>query len=172
MPDTFESDLEASEIEVLQALAARAVRYVVIGSWALGYYGVERFRKDLDIVVEASEANARRLLEALTDLRITGHRFTVENLSQSGKKITLERHLVEIFTSVEGFSFDELLSGSRSINVGDLHIPIPCGPLLLRLKGVSKRPKDRRDHKKLRKKLGRLSLTDGGEPCSKSNDAV
>ena len=54
--------------ELLAALAARAVEFVVIGGLALPANGYVRATKDLDIVPAPDPANLRRLAAALRDV--------------------------------------------------------------------------------------------------------
>jgi hypothetical protein len=51
------------------------VKYLVIGGYAVVYYGYVRFTGDVDIWIEASEDNAKNLIEA-----IDAYGFEVEEL--------------------------------------------------------------------------------------------
>ena len=51
--------------ELLEKLARADVRYVLVGGGAVLLHGHARVTNDLDILIEASEENARRLLGAL-----------------------------------------------------------------------------------------------------------
>jgi hypothetical protein len=53
--------------EFLRALIARAVRFVLVGGHAVAGHGEPRLTEDLDVFVEPSLENARRLREALVD---------------------------------------------------------------------------------------------------------
>ncbi len=52
---------------VFESFQQHEVRYVVIGGIAAVLYGVPRATFDLDILVEATPENTRRLLDALLD---------------------------------------------------------------------------------------------------------
>lgn len=51
--------------EFIDALERKNVRYLIIGAHALAYHASPRATKDLDLLVEATESNARRFLAAL-----------------------------------------------------------------------------------------------------------
>jgi len=51
--------------DVFASFQAHDVRYVVIGGIAAVLHGVPRATFDLDMLIEATEANAERLLQAL-----------------------------------------------------------------------------------------------------------
>jgi hypothetical protein len=53
--------------ELLEALNRRQAQYLVIGAHAVGVYAEPRATKDLDIWVNPTKANARRVLAALKD---------------------------------------------------------------------------------------------------------
>lgn len=51
--------------ELLRSLNAHEVKYLVIGGYAVAFHGHPRTTGDIDIWVEQSEENARRVVEAL-----------------------------------------------------------------------------------------------------------
>ena len=56
--------------DVFRSFQQHDVRYVVIGGIAAVLHGVPRATFDLDILIEATPDNARRLLDALLDARL------------------------------------------------------------------------------------------------------
>ena len=54
--------------ELLRALVAHDVEFVVIGGFALGFHGAARATKDIDIVPAPDEQNLTRLWQALDKL--------------------------------------------------------------------------------------------------------
>jgi len=54
--------------EVCAALNARAAKYVLVGAAAMQLWGSSRATRDIDILIEPTAANARRVLAALADL--------------------------------------------------------------------------------------------------------
>ncbi len=55
--------------DVFKSFQSHDVKYVVIGGIAAILHGVPRATLDLDILIEATETNARQLLEALLDVK-------------------------------------------------------------------------------------------------------
>ena len=53
--------------EFVQLLAAHDVHYLVVGGYAVAYHGHPRYTKDLDIWIEATAKNAKRLIGALEE---------------------------------------------------------------------------------------------------------
>jgi predicted nucleotidyltransferase len=57
----FSQDLR----DFIQSLDAHAVRYLVVGGYAVAFHGEPRYTKDLDVWIELNPDNAARLVKAL-----------------------------------------------------------------------------------------------------------
>ncbi|OFV98909.1 MAG: hypothetical protein A3H94_06705, partial [Acidobacteria bacterium RIFCSPLOWO2_02_FULL_60_20] len=53
--------------EFIAALNGRKVRYLIVGAHAVAYHARPRATKDLDILLERTPANARKMLAVLRD---------------------------------------------------------------------------------------------------------
>ena len=51
--------------EFIQSLNDNAVKYLIIGGYAVAFHGHPRYTKDLDVWIELSEQNSARLVKAL-----------------------------------------------------------------------------------------------------------
>ena len=89
-------NLDPAEEQVIRTLTKRQGRFVVIGGHAVRFYGHDRLVNDLDIVIEPSEDNAQRLIEALAELGIGGTGLTVAGLTQPKKKARLPLYDVDV----------------------------------------------------------------------------
>jgi predicted nucleotidyltransferase len=84
------------------------VKYVVIGGIASVLHGVPRATFDLDILVEATPDNARRLLDALLDSGMgTASLTTVEELLANEITIFKDRVRIDVQTSTPGLLFQD-----------------------------------------------------------------
>src|SRR5215470_509539 len=115
---------DETEKEFLKALTSRKVLYVLIGGHTVNFYGVDRPVGDLDIVIESSEENAKRLLLVLQDLRMTGTEVTVENLIQPKMKLTIPLYNIDVLTSVDPIPFHELYQNRVMIKADGVEISI------------------------------------------------
>jgi hypothetical protein len=59
--------------DVFSSFQKYNVRYLVIGGIAAVLHGVPRATFDLDILIEATEENAQRLLDALAESQFGGY---------------------------------------------------------------------------------------------------
>lgn len=53
--------------EFIGLLNKHRVRYLVVGGLAVAFHGHPRYTKDIDIWIEATPTNAKRLIQALTE---------------------------------------------------------------------------------------------------------
>jgi hypothetical protein len=83
------------------------VKYLVIGGIAAVLYGVPRATFDLDILVEASTENARRLLDALDEAGLaTASLTSAEELVENEITVFQDRVRIDVQTWTPGLDFD------------------------------------------------------------------
>ena len=94
--------------KVFASFDSHEVRYVIIGGVAAVLHGVPRTTIDLDILIEATPANARRLLDALEEAGLgTASLTTAEELIANAITIFQDRVRVDVQTTTPGISFEE-----------------------------------------------------------------
>ncbi|MFQ5615420.1 MAG: nucleotidyltransferase [Anaerolineales bacterium] len=94
---------------VFSSLQKHKVKYVVIGGIASVLHGVPRATFDLDILIEATPANAKRLLEALIEAGLgTASLITAEGLLAHEITIFKDRVRVDVQTRTLGIEFGEV----------------------------------------------------------------
>ncbi len=103
-------ELSRDWTEFLSALIARRVRFVLVGGHAVAGHGEPRLTEDLDVFVEPTIANARRLREALATFGFGKVAPTVEELSLPDKIIMLGRKpwRIDILTGIDGVTFRQV----------------------------------------------------------------
>lgn len=77
--------LSADWNELLRLLTRHRVRFVLVGGHAVAIHARPRHTEDLDVFVEPTKANARRLRAALVDFGFTSVCLDVELLATPGK---------------------------------------------------------------------------------------
>jgi hypothetical protein len=106
-------DLNRDWSEFLCALIARRVRFVMIGGHAVAAHGEPRLTEDLDVFVEPTAANARRLRAALVDFGFGAAAPSSRLLAARNKVFMLGRKpwRIDILTGIDGVSFREVWAG-------------------------------------------------------------
>ncbi len=94
--------------EFVQSLNDNGVRYLVIGGYALAFHGHPRYTKDLDIWVQASPENARRMIKALTDFGFASLGLEPEDFMEPDKVIQLgyPPARIDLLTKPSGVDFE------------------------------------------------------------------
>jgi hypothetical protein len=94
-------------------LSSRNVKAVIAGGHALAFHAKPRFTKDIDIFVEPSPANAKRLMRALDDFGFGDVGLTEEDFSAAGAIVQLgvAPNRIDLITAIDGVTFDEAWQG-------------------------------------------------------------
>jgi Nucleotidyl transferase AbiEii toxin, Type IV TA system len=105
-------ELSRDWTEFLSVLIARRVRFVLVGGHAVAGHGEPRLTEDLDLFVEPTTANAKRLREALEDFGFGAVAPDVEELATPDKIFMLGRKpwRIDILTGIDGVTFREVWS--------------------------------------------------------------
>lgn len=141
-----ELELSADFRDLLLALADAEAEFVLIGGWALALHGHVRGTDDLDVLVRPTAENAARVFGALRAFGapIAAHGVTQDLFATEGYgyRMGVKPNLIELLTSIDGVSFDEVWTGRRIIELDGRSIPVIGRRALLRNKRAAGRPKD------------------------------
>ncbi len=96
--------------EFLRLLNKHKAKYCIIGSYAVAFHAKPRYTKDIDILIEASPLNARKIKKALDEFGFKELTLSVSDFTQKRRIIQLgyEPVRIDILTSVEGFNFESI----------------------------------------------------------------
>lgn len=94
--------------EFIQSLNNNAVRYLVIGGYAVALHGYPRYTKDIDIWVEPSSENATKIIQALNDFGFGSLDLKKSDFTEPGMIIQLgyPPNRIDLVLSPEGVDFD------------------------------------------------------------------
>jgi len=133
--------------ELLKLLNKNKVKYCVVGAYAVAFYATPRYTKDMDIFIKPSPENARRVIKALNEFGFKRLKLKEKDISTAGRIIQLgyEPIRVDIMTSIEGCSFEEVWKTKTPATYGKQKIFFIGIDKLLKNKRVSKRKQDKID---------------------------
>ena len=96
-------------LDLLSSFVRADVRFLVVGGYAVGVHGHPRATKDLDLWIQSSVANARRVLRALREFGAPLGELCVQDLStpDKGFKMGQPPRRIDVLTEISGVSFDE-----------------------------------------------------------------
>jgi hypothetical protein len=137
--------------DFLKLLTAKNVEYLLIGGYAVNYYGYVRDTGDLDIWVRSTEENVELAAEALEDFGYASKRDTLPYLKQPGKiiRMGIPPFRIEVSTEIDGVEFDECYTNRTTFNLGETVVSLLGFEDLLKNKKASGRLKDLADVEEL-----------------------
>ena len=133
--------------EFLRLLISHRVRFVLVGGHAVAGHGEPRLTADLDVFVDATPTNARRLREVLTEFGFGDSAPSARELSERGKIWMLGRKpwRIDILTLIDGVTFRQAWQGHVEVPFDPAPLPVIGLAELLRNKRAAGRPKDLAD---------------------------
>ncbi len=133
--------------EFLELLNKHDIRYCIIGAFALAFHARPRYTKDMDILVEATNDNAKRLLAALREFGFGSLNLSVEDFSSKGNIIQLgcEPVRIDIITSIKGLEFADIWDSRIQGPYGKQTVNFIDRQNLIRSKKLSNRAQDKAD---------------------------
>ncbi len=141
--------------EMLQILLEENVKFIVVGAYALGAYGFPRATGDIDIWIEPTAANAKKLIRSLA--RFGAPLFDVNEkiFTEEGIifQIGVAPRRIDIITTIDGVEFQSAYEKKLIVSVEGLNIPVLSVEDFIKNKESTGREKDVLDAKMLKKRL-------------------
>jgi hypothetical protein len=152
--------------DVFKSFQRHDVRYVVIGGIASILHGVPRATFDLDILIQATPDNTRRLLDAMLEAGLgTAALTSVEDLLANEITIFRDRVRLDVQTSTPGIEFDLAWRNRKTVTYQDQEFFILSKDDLIASKRAAGRAVDLED-------VRLLALLEDEDPAPRSGDAV
>lgn len=109
--------------EFLKLLASNKVEYLLIGGYAVGYYGYPRPTGDMDIWIGISPHNARRIVKALKEFGFTPSikKFLQE---KSVVRMGVPPFRLEIITTIDGVVFPECYAARNTVEIDGVEVSL------------------------------------------------
>ena len=109
--------------EFLRLLNSNAVEYLLIGGYAVGYYGYPRPTGDMNVWIATTPDNARRVVDALREF---GFDCPVENLLRENEVIRMgvPPFRLEILTTISGVDFSACYARRLQMLLDDVQVSL------------------------------------------------
>jgi hypothetical protein len=125
------------------------VEYMLIGGYAVSFYGYPRFTGDIDIWINNTEKNAEKVLNSMSEFGIPTEKIKIENLTSdepmNGLYFGKEPFRIDIITALEDLSFKESYKTFKKIKVNKVTVKVISKTDLIKNKIKSGRYKDLAD---------------------------
>lgn len=133
--------------DMLQALLDNNVKFLLVGAYAMGVHGYPRATGDIDIWVEPSIDNSRRVYRSLVTFGAPLHEIDEATFTKPGIvfQIGVAPRRIDIITAISGVRFDEAYQNCQIVEIEELSIPVLSRSDLIKNKRATGRDKDRLD---------------------------
>jgi hypothetical protein len=123
-------------VSICRALNREGVRYLLIGGFAVILHGLVRTTKDIDLLVDPSEENIRRVKRALASLPDNAVALIADDDVGRYRVVRVaDEVVIALMAEACGISYAEALAaGIESRRLGDTEIPIARKETLIRMK--------------------------------------
>ena len=137
--------------DMLQILLGNGVKFLLVGAYAMGAHGYPRATGDIDIWVEPSADNSRRVYRSLAAFGAPLHEIDEATFVRPGIvfQIGVAPRRIDIITAISGVRFDDAYQQCQIVEIEELPIPILSRSDLIRNKRATGREKDRLDADRL-----------------------
>ena len=123
-----------SNEELVRALVAHDVDFVLIGGLAIAWYCDSRQADDMDLLVSPTLENSNRIYNALVSLNLSD--FAVDSFAKTAVQARItERYYAELLTpSTDGPTYGEIVQSSEPARLLGVPVRVPSREMLVRLK--------------------------------------
>lgn len=147
----FTSDMR----ELLEIFERRGVEYLLVGGFAVNYYGYVRTTQDVDILLRPTRENAERIMEALDEFGFGQAGIPAECFTREGTAVHLgeEPNRIDLLTRLKGVSTEAVFGNLKRVEYEGIQLNIISFEDLLACKRSSSRPRDLADADELQKTM-------------------
>lgn len=142
--------------DLLLALQDAGAEFVVLGGHAVAFHGHPRATKDLDVLVRATEANAKLVYRALAVFGAPLSAFQIGEADFATYDGVLQMGVpplrIDILNRADGITFDEAIAEGASFELDGRKIPVIGRSALLKNKRAAGRAQDLADLKALERR--------------------
>lgn len=130
--------------ELLGLFNRYQAEYVIVGGYALAFYGVPRYTGDIDLLIHTTHENAQKILSALDEFGFDALELDEDDLIRPDQIVQLGYPpvRVDILTSISGVEWEEVWEGKAEGCFGDLHCQFIGKDAFVKNKKASGRYKD------------------------------
>lgn len=133
--------------EFLKLLDSEKIEYLLVGGYAVAFYGYPRPTGDLDVWIATSPQNATRMADALSKFGFAGAGATPELFQTANRVIRMgvPPVRIEVLTSISGVQFEACFGRRNITTIDGVSVSVISRQDLLTNKRAAARDKDLAD---------------------------
>lgn len=148
------TSLETDFLDFIKLCNKHSVRYLIIGGYAVSIHGYPRSTKDLDVCIELSDENAKKMVNVISDFGFASLKLTKDDFLKKDfiTQLGYDPVRIDILNDLDGVNFKEAWDNKKeAIYEGEPIFFIGYNDLL-KVKAKAGRPQDIADISKLEKR--------------------
>lgn len=140
-------ELSSDYKEFLRLLNENEVEYLLIGGYAVAYYGYPRYTGDIDFWIALNPTNAERIVKAIKEFGFDSPELTPEFFLNPKLilRIGVEPYRLEVTTKIDGVDFAECYARRNEVEIDGVKVNLISLEHLKINKRASGRNKDLAD---------------------------
>lgn len=125
-------------------LIRNEAEYLIVGGYAVGVHGHPRYTGDLDIWLNPTPVNAKRVLRSVNEFGFASFKLNESDFTKAGNVIQLGYPplRIDLLTEIDGVTFDECYKNRKQVSIEELIVNFIGYNDLLENKKKSGRPRD------------------------------
>lgn len=133
--------------EFIELLNLNKVEYLLVGGYAVAYYGYPRYTKDIDIWINTTAKNGDKIMQALIDFGFKINSIQKKDFVKEGNVIQIgyPPRRINLLTGIDGVVFDECFKNRKKIIIDEIEVNIISLEDLIKNKRASNRYQDLAD---------------------------
>ena len=136
-------------VRLCRALNEADARYVLIGGFAVIAHGAARFTKDVDLLVDDTPDNIRRIKRGLSVLADNAAANVADTDVRDHVVVRVaDEIIVDLMGKACGVSYSEAMADVEQLDLGGVAVPVASPAALIRMKKTY-RPQDQIDREYL-----------------------
>ena len=146
----FSKDMQ----ELIELFERHHVQYAMVGGYAVNYYGYVRTTQDIDLLINPTRENAKKVMRCLKEFGFGEADIPIEYFERAGSAIHLgvEPNRIDLLTHLRGVSNEQIFGNKEKVTIEGVSVDIISLEDLLDAKRNSERLKDQADAEELEKR--------------------
>ncbi len=147
-------NLERDFLDFIALCNKHAVKYLVIGGYAVSVHGYPRSTKDMDVCVEMSVENAEKMIAVIKDFGFESVELSESDFLSKNfiTQLGYEPLRIDILNDLDGVAFAEAWGNKKVVIISEVEINFIGYNELLKVKEKAGRPQDIADISMLKKR--------------------
>jgi hypothetical protein len=148
-------NLEPDFRDFVEILNKHEVEYMVVGGYALAFHGEPRFTGDLDIWIDCTETNAKKMVAVMKDFGAASLGFTKKDFLDEAiiKQIGQPPLRIDILGEIDGVRYSDAVKDKQQFKSQQLSIPYIGVKDFIKNREAIARKKGLKDVKRVRPKM-------------------